>query len=293
MLIIKILSPIFLLVIGLLQIALEHREYWRDRRTKKHKAARTLLVIILFVCAAFTIVTIVVDNNDANELSKKLSGLEEKNKQLIREERDREKIAVEQRNLLEGKIVALNERLDPFVKIASYKFPDIQDEKAALTKLAEEFKKLENRTKQLEEDKKKEKILSTYKQPSISLRSQVISRLKAVATLYENLVIEISCEMGNQKRLRVVKDLVDIIKAAGIPVKFSSSMSGFVKPSPPIKAIFNPNDENLFHKVMSATEGYIGGEVSFTRKEAVQSGTIILNFYGTPFFFTNTGVEFH
>ena len=293
MLVIKIISPILLLVISLLQIALEYKKYWRDKRTKKHKIARILLITLLFVCATFTVATVIIDHKASNDLNLQLSDLGEKSKQQILEARNHENIAIEQRKLLEDKIVALNERLDPFVKIASSRFPDIQDEKAALDKLASELKMLESRTKRLEVDKEKERVRSTYQQPSVSLRNQVVSRLKSTAILHENLVIMIVCELGDQQRLRVVKDLIEMIKAAGIAVNLSTAQTFFREPPPPVRAVFNPDDEVLFHKVMSALEGYMGGEVTRTRKKEVQPGMVILKFYGSPVFFANTGVEFH
>ena len=93
--------------------------------------------------------------------------------------------------------------------------------------------------------------------------------------------------------MSVVKDLVGMIKAAGITVKLSTGQTFFLKPPPPIRVVYNPEDEDLFHKVMSALEGYMGGNVTRTRKKEMQSGILNLEFYGSPVFFTNTGVGFH
>jgi general secretion pathway protein A len=144
-----------------------------------------------------------------------------------------------------------------------------------------------------ESDKEQGKDHSTYQQPSVSLRNQVISRLKSTAKLHKDLVINIGCELGDQQRLRVVKDLVDMIKATGISVKLSEEQTFFLKPPPPIRVTHNPDDKDLFCKVMSALNGYMGGKVTRTQNEEMQSGMVFLEFYGKPRFFANTGVEFH
>ena len=143
-----------------------------------------------------------------------------------------------------------------------------------------------------EVDKEQKRNHSTYLPPSVSLRNQVINRLKSTATMHENLVINILCELGDQGRLRVVNDLVSMIKAAGISVKLSTGQTFFLKPPPPIKVVYNPKDEDLFLKVMSALEGYMGGNVRRTRKKEIQSGILNLEFYGSPVFVANTGVRF-
>jgi general secretion pathway protein A len=84
-----------------------------------------------------------------------------------------------------------------------------------------------------EGDKEQGKDHSIYQQPSVSLRNQVISRLKSTAKLHKDLAINIGCELGDQQRLRVVKDLVDMIKATGISVKLSEEQTFFLKPPPP------------------------------------------------------------
>jgi len=141
--------------------------------------------------------------------------------------------------------------------------------------------------------KNQEKVRSKYLPPSASLQNKVISHLKSIAILQEDLVINIVCENGDQQRLLAVKDLVDMINAAGISVKLSTEQTFFLKPPPPIRVFYNPNDEDLFHKLMSALEGYMGGKVTRTRKKEMKSGTVIMEFYGSPVFFANTGVSFH
>ena len=143
-----------------------------------------------------------------------------------------------------------------------------------------------------EVNKEQKRTSSTYLPPSVPLRNQVISRLKSTAKLHKDLIIKIGCESGNQERLRVVKDLVDMIKEAGISVKLSTEQFFFLKPPPPIRVVYNPKDEDLFHKVMTALEGYMGGNVIRTRKNEIKSGILNLEFYGSPVFFTNTGVLF-
>ena len=144
-----------------------------------------------------------------------------------------------------------------------------------------------------EVDKERERDRSTYRQPSILLQNRVISRLKNIARLHENLVITIVCELGDQQRLRVAKDLVGMIEAAGISVKLSTKQTFFLNSPPPISMIYNPNDEDLFQKVISALEVYMGGEAKRIREKEMQSGIISLEFYGSPVFLTDNRVGFH
>ena len=132
-----------------------------------------------------------------------------------------------------------------------------------------------------------------YHEPSASLRNQVISRLKNIAKLHENLVINIVCEMGNQQRLRVANDLVEMIKAAKISVKLSTEQTFFVKPPPPIRMVYNPNNEDLFQKVISALEIYMGGKATRIREKEMLPSAMSLEFYGLPIFLNSTRVGFH
>jgi len=125
--------------------------------------------------------------------------------------------------------------------------------------------------KRPEIDRNQERDRLAYHEPSASLRNQVISRLKNIAKLHENLVINIVCEMGNQQRLRVANDLVEMIKAAKISVKLSTEQTFFVKPPPPIRMVYNPNNEDLFQKVISALEIYMGEkQQGFERRKCYQ-----------------------
>ncbi len=148
--------------------------------------------------------------------------------------------------------------------------------------------------KRPEVDRNQERDRFTYQKPSASLRNQVISRLKNIASLHEDLVISIVCEVGNQQRLLVANDLVEMIKAAKISVKFSIEQTFLINPpSSPIRVVYNPNDEALFLKFISSLEGYMGGKVKRTRKKDMQSGMVSLEFFGSPMFFDNTAVSFN
>jgi type II secretory pathway predicted ATPase ExeA len=146
--------------------------------------------------------------------------------------------------------------------------------------------------KRSEVDKERERDRSTYRQPSILLQNQVISRLKHIASLHDDLAINIVCELGDQQRLRVVKDLVSMIEAAEISVKLSTEQTFFLKAPPPVRMSYNPNDEDLFRKVITALESYMGGQATRILKEEMQPGVISLEFYGAPVFLANTRVGF-
>ena len=147
--------------------------------------------------------------------------------------------------------------------------------------------------KRPEVDRNQERNRFTYQEPSALLRNQVISRLKNIVTLHEDLMINIVCGMGNQQRLLVANDLVEMIKAAKISVKLSKEQTYFINPPSPIRVVYNPNDEALFLKVMLSLEGYMGGKVRKSRKKEMQSGMISLEFFGSPMFFDSTAVSFN
>ena len=319
----KIIAILIATGAGLLQIGLEYR--WHDKRTNRHKQVRSLLIFLMVVGFLAASILVVWDDRQSEKQIQTLTALKssaetaakdfekrelkaiedrekikvdlnalqtEYNRQVL-EERIREEAATQQRKQLENQIEGLRDKLEPFVRVATARFPDQHDERSALSKLANELRTLESRTKKIETEKEREKIQSTYRQPNPSLRNLVINRLRAIIEKHNNLVINIECEMGNRQRLRVVNDLVAMIKEANIPVNRISSQSFFRKPPPPIRATFNPDDEVLFHNVISSFNGYLGGEITRTRRSDTPRGTIKLKFYGEPVFFTNTGVEFH
>lgn len=320
---IKIVAILIATGAGLLQIGLEHR--WHDKRTKRHKKVRSLLILLMIVGCLTASILVVWDGrqsekqiqtlttlkNNAEKATidsenRELKAIEDREKikadlkalqtdynRQVFESKTREETATNQRKQLEHQIEGLQDKLEPFVSFATKRFPGQHDEKTALSKLADELKTLANRTKKIENEKEQEKIQSTYRQPDPSLRNQVIDRLMAIKQNDNSLVIEIDCENGNQLRLRVVNDLVAMIKEANIPVKLVGTQTFFKKPPPPIRATFNPDDEALFHTVISCFSGYLGGTITRTRKSDSPRGKIKLKFYGQPVFFNNTGVEFH
>ena len=50
------LAPVFMLIIALMEIGLEYK--WSDRRTKKHKILRAILIVLLICSAIVTMVMI-------------------------------------------------------------------------------------------------------------------------------------------------------------------------------------------------------------------------------------------
>lgn len=73
MLILKILAPVFILVLALFHIALEYK--WHDRRTKKHKRVRFLLGTLLILSTIVTVVLVFNDHQDGQHLQSQLETL--------------------------------------------------------------------------------------------------------------------------------------------------------------------------------------------------------------------------
>lgn len=145
MLIIKIVGPTLVLLITLLQV---YFDKIIDKRTRKYKRAKNGLLIVIIIAILFSITIVIIDDSNSketiNQLEKINSSLSESNKNSIKQEQ----LAKEERAALENRIISLNEKLDPFLKVALEKYPN-QNENVALQNLIKDFHDLERKTEHL------------------------------------------------------------------------------------------------------------------------------------------------
>jgi len=147
MLWLKLLLPILTLSVALVQIELEYR--WHDRRTKRHRWVRRILILFIIVASFITLNVVYQNHQDSLIRDQTLKEIKNQGEESLRAAEERERKAQNERNFLEKQIVALNGKLDPFVEIAKVRYPNVSEE-AALSKLAEDVKDLQKRAQQLE-----------------------------------------------------------------------------------------------------------------------------------------------
>ena len=141
MIIVKILLQLLISISAFLAIYLDYK--WTDKRRKKFKRTRNWLVIIMGVILIVSVGLTIHDDkeqkNERLELNKELSDLKD-SLSIIK------KIGVD-----------LNTQIEPLIKIAREKYPDLPIEEA-LKKLELDIDSLELKTSTLEEINRKNKI---------------------------------------------------------------------------------------------------------------------------------------
>ncbi len=291
MIVLKLICPVLLLSIGLLESALAHRREWRDHRTTKNRRGRRFRMVLMFLIAAAALALAYDDHRSIATTQQRLDDLRERAEQQIRDARQSESAAVAHREELQARLAALDEKLKPFVEIATSRFPDANGEGEALNKLAQELGRVSDRTSRLEQKDLADTVKATYQPPTATLRAAVIGRLRHVLQQHTELTVLLVCEMGVTDRVSVARDLLGILKEAGIPARLSTTQTFYRSPPPPIRAVFNPQDEVLFHDFLAALAGYLGGTINRVRKDESDRALLTLELNGMPRFFPNSGVE--
>ena len=141
MLLLKLLAPLLVLITTLLRIGLDYK--WRDRRTKRHHSRLTVVLVSVMVLAAVTTLFVIYhDHQSFADQEIKLSEIHVQAQKAVESAEARERSAHEERNVLQRHIVALSERLDPFVELATARYPGSAVEDA-LASLLSEIKELQ------------------------------------------------------------------------------------------------------------------------------------------------------
>lgn len=136
MLLLKIIAPIFALFIVVIQFQIS--EKWHDKRTRKYKVTTKILFIVLLISTLATIFIVWIDDKKSSKLDDNLMTLQSKltNDSVIQKKRDDSAI-IDRKNLLK-KISELQNQLEPFINIATFKFPQLNTD-IGLTMLAKDI----------------------------------------------------------------------------------------------------------------------------------------------------------
>ncbi|MDP2981722.1 MAG: hypothetical protein Q8O92_00140 [Candidatus Latescibacter sp.] len=201
MFLIKIISPILVLILTLVQFYIDHR--WKDRRTKKYKYAKILFIVIIFVAVVFTIITTVIDYQNEQNTKKQLDDLKKLTILTDLNAVHREKQAISERESLKIKLVDLQDKLDPFLEIAKSKYPRLPTEEA-LKYLSQEIENIKQKTEIIESATKDRKLTEMQ-----------TNQLIAFLSNYKSNKIYIFSIWGDQESLRYAHIIKNIFIRSG------------------------------------------------------------------------------
>jgi hypothetical protein len=147
MLWLKLGAPLLLLLGVVAQYVADY--VWYDKRTKWHRRARATLLILQLGAGAGTILVVVREHKASEENIVVLQGLSEQAK--VNADASAKRDATNQAELfaLRQQVHELNARLDPFIRIATQKYPGLS-EGSALERLTRELADVRARTSFLE-----------------------------------------------------------------------------------------------------------------------------------------------
>ena len=277
MFVLKVIAPLFVLAVALTQIALEHR--WHDRRTKKHRRIRGLLVLLLIISTCATIAVVASDHRSSQKLEEQVSGLR-------MEAGTRESAAKQERAVLQEEVVRLEQKLDPFLKVALARFPNLAPE-SALQRLSEEIDVLRERTMQLETATESIARRDHYRPVDAAIRERVVGRLRSLGATGagDGLAVSIYADTGDRNRQLVAAEFAEILREAGFEVAGPSSGITFSEGVlPSIRFKYHPDDRKDVRAFAEALDGLFAGEVSGRPQESHERGKLAISIYGTPMF---------
>lgn len=135
-----LILPLAILLPSLILFCIEH--FYQDRRTKKYKLFRNLLLIALGITTIINGYYIYHDQQQANKSYDRL--VESMNKESIQFEKRHNESKI-QRDSLKQEILYISEMLNPFIEISRKKFPNFPIDDG-LEKLTEELNELKEKT---------------------------------------------------------------------------------------------------------------------------------------------------
>lgn len=186
-----------------MQLFIEYK--WHDKRTKKHKIIRSILVSVIIIFGGISIYTAVNQENSSTKLAQDLSDLKKYSEKSILDSDKREKNAQIDRDEIKSLLI-------PFIEVAQKKYPSL-DTNSALNRLLLDIKEV--------------KELATrdiYKPISENSKLSLIASVKKYVA-QNNVkppVIKFFVQQGNQNRYQVTVDLIEIFKAAKISASIES-----------------------------------------------------------------------
>ena len=311
MLALKILSPISIFGVFILNLIIDH--YWRDKRTKRYKLTRKALIIVMILFTIVSVILIVESDSDLNELHKKIDPFIEiaQNKFPNKNIDNALKKLPNEFNMLNAKLMeAKNERanlkveinsleskLDPFIKLALNKYPNISIEEA-LEKLAGEIEILKKQSAELAKADKQIATQNIYRPLIDHLRGDIISRLKSLGQKYKNynILITVSYEAASRSRQLIAKDLTEILNSAKIVTKGPNSQQTFFssKGEPPkVRISCRAEDESLAQDLFNILKDFIKSDFAGKACKECEKGKLTISIYGEPIFLPDGTLTLH
>ena len=293
MLFLKLLAPLVMLVIAVLRFTLQHR--WRDKRTRKYKRTTTGLVCLFVVGFLITVSIVVQDHRTSEQQDRRLIELLDAAETQAEEAEKREVEAKQERAMLQTEIGSLQSRLDPFVKIAQARYPEVNSD-SALEQLSNEIAALRDKTTRLESATQQIASRDFFQPLDPLLRASVVEQLKSTRLKYQSINPSIYawCDGGNRNRHLVAEELVQIFRDSGFvtddPI-CGTTHSGNVLP--PVGMTLNPQDTDLADDLASGLLSFLKvqqfvGKTTDERKR----GTLTIEIHGDPLFWPDGSVTF-
>ncbi len=122
MLLLKIVAIAIACAAGLLQIGLEYK--WHDKRTKLHRVTRRFLIAVVLVGTIMAIALVILDDRQARTQIANLTHLQLTAEASAADAVGREKQAIQDRASLREEISELADTLEPFLAMATARYPD-------------------------------------------------------------------------------------------------------------------------------------------------------------------------
>lgn len=261
MITIQIIAILVTLGAGLSQFALEY--WWHDKRTKKHRWIRLLLICFMVLGALVATRFVILDGyqskererraiNDREKIKADLSALQAKYDQQGLEARSLEETATQQRKRLEDQLKGLQSSLDesqallrPFGDYAKAKYPE-DDVRAALEKLRNDLDSHERKIK-----------IYDYKLRQRQIKPEDEEKFVEILKKAENGAISISYAIGdNDESYNFAIQIGELLKRAGwhINQMGTVSTSGIQGIRVEFKDLFDapPESEFLFEALEAA-----------------------------------------
>ena len=285
MLILKLLVPILMFVVSLLQLL------WGEKwGTEPRKTIRFGLPFFLCLLALTTAFIVWQEDKHSSSLQGSLDGLTKQNASAEKENRA-------DRKLLQDKIDNLQETLNPFLKIAETRHPNVSGE-AALAQLAKEIETLTKKTEQIETTTQQVVSRDHYRPLTDTTKTTVVQNIKRIASKYSGtaIVVSINSEIGSQNRQQVAKELSEILKLSALQVEGPQYMSTYpatgAAPLPPIAITCNPSDWTMVAELVEAWQPFLKARVQGKKSDAAKAGRLSVTIWGDPLFDQDGSVSF-
>ena len=213
MIVIKILAPVIVILITLVQYYLDHK--YSDRRSKKYRHTRVVFLIVIGAALIFSSITIYLDAVSSNELKERINSF-----RIFSEQSDslanlREDNAKLERKNLEKQIDELNTQLTPFLELALKKYPNMKPYEA-LNQLHNEIREIRKQTSILQEKTDYIETRNTYKSLDSSLKNNMVLSLRTIRSMYPDIHLILVVENGNPLRQNIADEIKDILNQSGI-----------------------------------------------------------------------------